>query len=189
LSQSISDLEEFATERGFDPEWLHDFAGFRLAPEGETPFPGRWVKFPYPHMTGIWTHRYRRPSGADPKLPKYWAPRGTGQHLYNPLLLGPNAERVWLVEGEIDTLSLITFDVPAIGIAGSNGFKGSWALLYSSAEVFIVFDNDDAGMKGAHQLKSLMPHAEVLEVPFEGDLNDWMREDPDTMERWIARVP
>lgn len=178
---------EFAESRGFDPEWLAE-RGFTLADEDETPFGGRWIKFPYPHRGGIWTHRYRRPLDGDENWPKYWAPKGTGHHLYNPLLLGPHSPEVWLVEGEFNALSLVTFDVPAIGVAGVNGFKRSWAYLFSEADVYIAFDNDEAGQKGAATLKGILPHAYILEVPPPHDINEWMTEDPEFLEEWITHA-
>lgn len=181
-------LDAFAQVRGFRVDFLRKY-GFEAAPEGETPFPEEWIKFPYPSLTGIHTHRYRRPPLLDDSdYPKYWAPKGTGQHLYNPLLLGPHSSEVWLVEGELDALTLITYDVPAIGIPGTQGFKQTWKYLFSEATVFIAFDNDDAGRKGASQLKSILPHAHVLEVPFDGDFNDWMKYDPDYLEDWLYHV-
>lgn len=56
-------------------------------------------------------------------------------------------------EGEVDALSLLAVDVPAIAAPGSNAWNDAWgALLPAQHPIVIVGDKDDAGEKFARQV-------------------------------------
>ena len=151
-----------------------------------------WIAIPYPHLSGIWHTRYRAPLGHDG--PKYWQPKGTSVHLYNPLHLGPNADEVWFAEGEMDTLTLIAADLPAIGIPGAssakNVFASEWKLLFDTATIVVAFDNDDAGQKaGLRVAAAFAPHSHIFNRYPDGmnDWNEWWVDDADGMRQTLRR--
>ncbi len=137
-SQPTEPLEELADARALSLDLLTD-VGVRI--EEGTSHP---IVIPYPNLSGTWYERRRKWIGDDSK-PKYLSPKHADPHLYNPLGLGPNAEVVWITEGEIDALSLIEIGRPAVGTQGTQTYDGRWSLLYEHAEVVLAFDADDAG--------------------------------------------
>ena len=125
------------------------------------------IVFPYPHLTGIWYERRRTWIG-DTRPNKYLSPKGSSPHLYNPLHLGPNASQVWLCEGEFDTLTLVHYGLPAIGVAGTNAFNKKWVHLFSSAEVIVAYDGDPAGLEAGSKLVEAFrqQRTRAFQVPF-----------------------
>jgi len=71
-------------------------------------------------------------------------------------------------EGEFDRILLEANGVPAISsTVGATGFKKDWCLAFKNCEkVYICFDNDDAGQKGADKLGKMIleeyPHIKVF---------------------------
>ena len=81
--------------------------------------------------------------------------------LCNESLLGvePSSEsEIWITESEIDTLSLISYGVPAISIMGSHISEEQCKELERSPfrRFVLATDNDEAGRKGASQIKRLL---------------------------------
>jgi len=173
------DIAAFAATRGLPVEFLVKM-GLHISPaDGERP---GWIAIPYPNLTGIWHTRYRNPGVEGPK---YWAPSGSGTHLYNPLCLGPNADVVWFTEGEIDCLVMVYLGYPAVGIPGATigaRFHRSWKMLYEEAEVVVAFDNDEAGQTAAEKLAAVFqPHSRLF-IPPEGmDINEWWQANPEDL--------
>lgn len=67
-------------------------------------------------------------------------------------------EEVWITESEIDALSLISYGVPAVAIMGSHISEDQCKELERTPfrRFVIATDNDDAGRKGASQIKRLL---------------------------------
>lgn len=176
----LGSLDEFAATRGFEPEELSRWG---ISVEGDV------VLIPVLGRHGAWYHREHRPGGS----PKY-KPRGegVGNHLYNPLGLGPGADVVWLAEGEFDTLSLVTVGAPAVGVLGAASFDRHWALLYSSALVIVAFDPDsesDEQSKRVGAIMSLFPHVErfdPLKVGGYNDINEWFKADRNDLKAKVS---
>ena len=181
-------ITDFAESRGFTGEFLSRY-GVRHAVEADDcPEYGDWIAIPYRNLTGTWHNKYR--NLAD-KGPKYFAPHGSDAHLYNPALVGPDAEIVWLTEGEFDCLSLIAIGHKAVGVPGVTGFKPVWKHLFSDAVVIVAFDPDDAGRNAAIKVASLFRRSHVFDQYPDGrDLNDWFKDDPngmfDTIDDWMT---
>lgn len=69
-----------------------------------------------------------------------------------------NIKEVWITESEIDALSLISYGVPAVAIMGSHISEDQCRELERSPfrKYVLATDNDDAGRKGASQIKRLL---------------------------------
>ena len=67
-------------------------------------------------------------------------------------------EEVWITESEIDALSLISYGVPAVAIMGSHISEDQCKELERTPfrRFVLATDNDDAGRKGASQIKMLL---------------------------------
>jgi DNA primase len=105
---------------------------------------------------------------------KYLTDAGSQHHLYN--VIDADKSPVYLTEGEFDCMILKQMGLNAVGVPGVNGFKAQWAWLFQDADVFIAFDGDEAGHKGALSLaRVLSPHVAglvVVDMPEGKDIND-----------------
>lgn len=176
------DLETFAQTRGFTVEELSKW-NITVDERGR-------VLIPTLGRAGSWGNRVHNPMGR----PKYRNEHeGQGNHLYNPLGLGPNSREIWLAEGEFDTLSLVTVGAPAVGVLGAAGFREEWALLFAGARVFVAFDPDSESEEQAKRIgaiMSLLPHAvrfDPLVVGGHNDINDWFKVDRLGLKEKVAQ--
>ena len=114
----------------------------------------------------------RNPSSIDG--PKYRYEAGSTAALYNiQTLRAVTNEPVFICEGELDALLLNSLGNIAVTSTGGSGtFKKEWAKCFDDKRVYIVFDKDDAGYKGAMKVQGLVPHAEIVILPDDFDGND-----------------
>lgn len=127
--------------------------------------------------------RYLRPS-----THKYDSLKGVKIHLYN--VMATDADRVWICEGEFDSLILSQLGYQSVGVPGVNGFKPSWKYLFSSCDqVTIVMDGDDAGKQGANRLASILgevvPVVKLARMPIGKDVTDLFLTDVDELRRVV----
>jgi len=78
-------------------------------------------------------------------------------------------DELWLCEGELDALCLISQDLPAVTITGGAGvWKDEFAPLFRDKKVNIVYDCDEAGEKGAKRiagiLKDVAKKVDIIEL-------------------------
>ena len=125
-------------------------------------------------------NKYRRsPLEGDIK-PKYLYDRGgkitlygadqlvahvsAGVSAYEPDVIKKNP--VVITEGELDTLVCWSLGIPAVSsTGGAQSFQEEWVTILSRYEVFVCFDNDEAGHKGAVKVLSYLPDAKVIFIP------------------------
>lgn len=85
-------------------------------------------------------------------------------------------DTVYLVEGEIDCLTLQQMGFNAVGVPGVQTFKTEWLdYLDMAKRVFVIFDQDSAGRAGAEKVSSIIgPRSRIVELPRQGiDVNDY----------------
>lgn len=119
---------------------------------------------------------------------KYDSVAGESVHIFNVANTG--LPKVWICEGEFDALVLSQLGFSAVGIPGAGGFKPEWKYLFSHCtQVSIAFDGDDAGLKGARRISSLLgdvcDNIRILALPPGIDCNDIYIKSPDEL---IARM-
>lgn len=95
-------------------------------------------------------NKYRR----DPESttgPKYKYDSGSKISLYNPTAL--EHEMIIICEGELDAIRLESLGYHAISsTGGASSFQKDWISLFDNKQVYICFDTDSAGIKGAIKL-------------------------------------
>lgn len=120
---------------------------------------------------GFLFNKYRR----DPSLSegaKYSYDKGASATLYNSETLC-HATSVIITEGELDALVLESAGLHAVSSTGGSGtFKKEWYDLFREKEVFICYDNDEAGVSGAIKVAAIIPHAKIIELPDFGGVKD-----------------
>ncbi len=113
---------------------------------------GTRIVIPIFDVTGMWLfNKYRR----DPELalgPKYTYDSGSTMALYcHDLIL--RAPRIVICEGEFDALLLQQMGFPAVTSTGGAGsFREEWVKDFINKDIYIVFDNDAAGLRGATRI-------------------------------------
>ena len=175
------EFQRFASNRGFDPNWLAEL-GMGRADSEAVGYAGQWVGIPYLHKTGQWYTRYRR-IDFEGHGPKYLSPPGATPRLYNPLHCGPDADYVWFCEGEFNALALVNLGLNAVAIGGASNWKNHWTTLFESATVLVGYDNDPAGKQNALMTANQFKDAYIFEKYPDGvnDFNEWMVVDKEQM--------
>ena len=114
-----------------------------------------------------------------PDVPKmYVMPRSSGE-LYGWETVLAKPERIIICEGEFDRLVLEAQGFPAVtSTGGAASFRAEWAAdFFPIPEVYICFDRDEAGRRGADRVAALIPRAKIIDLPAEagngGDVTDF----------------
>lgn len=94
--------------------------------------------------------------------------------------------KVWVTEGEFDSLILSQMGFPAVGIPGANAFKPEWKYLFRNCEqVSLVFDSDEAGKRGASRVSGLLSdvveNLRILYLPPNQDVTDLYLQNPEEL--------
>lgn len=122
-------------------------------------------------------NKYRRNPASD-EGPKYRYEKGSTTALYNVQTItgkeaGDFQNPIFICEGELDALLLNSKGLLAVtSTGGSSNFKKEWADIFDNKNVYIVFDKDDAGYKGAMKTQGIIPHAKTIILPDDMEGND-----------------
>lgn len=133
-----------------------------------------WMSIPYQVQYGVVAWKFRR---LDDVGPRYMAPANQPSKLFNARAVLINSEVIAICEGELDTI-MASEVVPAVGIAGVNHWKEHFGRLFvGHKRVLIVGDNDvkqdgsNPGQEFARRVAEDVPHAEVIVLPPNEDIN------------------
>lgn len=93
------------------------------------------------------------------------------------LLLRVNArgmiKSVVITEGELDALVLWSLNIPAVSsTGGALSFQSEWAIDLANFQVYVCFDNDDAGAEGMVKVLKYIPDAKVIFIPEQPHVKD-----------------
>lgn len=109
--------------------------------------------------------KYRRDPLSEQK-PKYLYDTGGKVTLYGLDKLKEADKIVVVTEGELDTLVLWSQNIPAVSsTGGAMSFQEEWAERLAPYQVYLCFDNDDAGAEGMVKVLKYIPDAKVILVP------------------------
>ena len=122
-------------------------------------------------------NKYRRnPFGPD-NLPKYTYEAGSTARLFNAHKLN-ELHSIIITEGELDAMRLESAGYIAVTSTGGAGtFKDEWLPLLAGKDLYICYDNDDAGLRGAAKLLTKIPAKLVLVPRAENvkDITDYLK--------------
>lgn len=146
------------------------------------------IAIPYLNPDGtVRTIRFRY---LNPRRQKYDNFKGANIHIFN--VANTAKSKVWLCEGEFDSLVLSQIGFPAVGIPGASGFKPDWKYLFANCEqVSLVFDSDEAGEKGAQRLGSILGEVvtgdlRLVRLPEGLDVTDAYLRDPEELKELVT---
>lgn len=148
------------------------------------PYVGR-LSIPFTTPTGVVAIRYRCLEDHDCKVvdeqtgwhKKYLQGKGEGDRLFNVSALHERHPAIAIVEGEIDTMFVDTFVLPAVGLTGVSKWKPYHLRLFEDHDrVFIVGDGDKAGREMVDRLVELLPNGQGVVFPKDYDVNSYYLE-------------
>lgn len=124
--------------------------GFVQDPEPEDVAARGRISIPYLTATGCVGIKYRAIDDSPKKYlnnPGFYANR-----MFNPLFLTSRHRTIYICEGEIDTITLAQFRVPAVGFPGSGTFDTRLWRVFRNRRVIVLADDDEAGNKLANRI-------------------------------------
>lgn len=122
----------------------------------------RGIIFPYYNMDKKIVNLQFR-SYETQKKAKYLFLSGIPTCMYNEDVLNtlkPN-DVVYLCEGAIDALSIMTMNGVAVGIPGAAALKDEWIELLKRFYIKIVLDNDNTGKENAEKYKEILTEKKI----------------------------
>jgi len=84
-------------------------------------------------------------------------------------------ERVVVVEGQADAVTLGQWGIPAVALAGVSSKQSALRLLSRHEGVCVGLDQDEAGIKGARVIADALSPLTRLAAWPEGDVNEWLQ--------------
>lgn len=115
---------------------------------------------------------------------KFEIPEGVEKPVYL-LNFMKNENTVYVCESQINTLTLLSWGYPAIGLIGTGSSKQYEILNKTGIRNYILcFDGDDAGNKGAEKFKKNIRKDVIVTqkmLPFGNDVNDLTKEQFDNL--------
>lgn len=130
---------------------------------------GNKIVIPVRDLSGKFVfNKYRKNPFSVNDEPKYTYEKGSSATLYNAHNIVPNRP-VFIVEGELDSLLLQSCGLNAVSSTGGSGsFKQEWAdfIRDKTNEIYICYDRDAAGFKGAIRVQQMLPIAKIIMLPY-----------------------
>lgn len=150
-------IHEWLAKRGLTDEVLERF---------DVHWNGRQIVLPvHDEFGNVLFNKYRR----DPEVaegPKYRYDKGATSALYG-IYRYENTARTVICEGELDCLALLSKGISAVtSTGGAAAFNPEWRHKLSE-QLYICFDNDEAGYKGAFKLHGHLTLSRVVFLPRE----------------------
>lgn len=104
-----------------------------------------------------------------PPSPKdFTSPKGHDAPLYNGEILVEGLKEVVFVEGEANVLAMMSHDINnVVGVPGANFRKAAWIETLDRIapdKIYVLYDNDEAGRKGAQALASRIGYDKCLRL-------------------------
>lgn len=176
-------VKDWLNGRGLTDKTIADFKIAEQIREGKT-----YAVFPYLRDGEFINVKYRniaekkdmrQEGGAEPCL--------FGWHL-----IDPKARTVAICEGEIDAMTLHQCGIPALSVnagAGNHQWIASdWDRLERFGEIYICFDADEAGRKGAQEVITRLGTDRCKLVGFGAkDANEWLQSGA-TLEQFSSAI-
>jgi DNA primase len=129
---------------------------------------GTHIEIPIFDITGKRLyHKYRKDPFSNDDSPKYKYDAGGMSTLYNAhTIRGLQDQTIFITEGELDCLVLNSFGFFAVSsTSGSATFKPEWAEILRGNKIYIVYDRDDAGLRGALKVNKMVDWAKIILLP------------------------
>jgi len=165
--------EQYLTDRGLSNEVVQHFGLGVVAnplPEHQN-YKGR-LAIPYLTPSGVVAMRFRivPPEESDRK---YLGVAGvSAKKLFNTRDL-LNTERIFICEGEIDTMTAHQVGLKAVGVAGVSNWNSDWWRIFRNRRVTVLADADDKGQgkNFAEEICAGLADCDMITMPAGYDVN------------------
>lgn len=172
-SRSLFRVEDYLESRGLSPEFASgERLGYVEDPlPGQEQFRGR-LSIPYITRAGVINLKFRRLE--EDGSPKYLNLPGIETNLYHVESFFQGHEFICVTEGEIDALSLVSCDLPAVGVPGVKAWKSYYRRCFEDFPVIFGFcDGDEPGRDfGAFLAREIK--ARPIHMPQGQDVNSML---------------
>jgi archaellum biogenesis ATPase FlaH len=162
-------LNYLRNERGLTDETIKEFKLGYNAKRNAIAIP----IFKYDELINV---KFRHLNADEHDGVKYGSLRGAETWIYNEkaFSLGKQKGKILVVEGEFDCMSAWQRGIRNVVSSSSGaGSTGLWIELFDTVpQVYIAYDNDDAGKKGAKKLSEKIGADKCLEVKYPDDVKD-----------------
>lgn len=108
--------------------------------------------------------------------------------LYGWHLIEPSQRKIAICEGEIDAMTLYQVGIPALSVNAGAGnhqwIDNDWDRLDRFSEIFLCYDNDEAGQKGAREVANRLgaDRCKIVKFGEHKDANEALQKGFDTKE-------
>ena len=170
-------IRQYLNARGITDALMSDF---KL---GWGKFYGKWwITIPIQDIDGDFVFfKLRQDPNEGNKKMTY--PKGIEAQIYGWGMLKTTTDKIVICEGELDRLILLSKGMPAItSTHGAMTFKQEWCKrLAKISKIYICFDNDEAGRKGAERVAKMVENERnktyIITLPKKigknGDITDY----------------
>lgn len=150
-----SPAEKYLRERGITKEAQDFFRfGFVINPEPEERIYNKRLSIPYIIGDSIVGIKYRTISDYGEK---YLSSNGFyAQRIFNPNILRDLHPKVYVTEGELDTVTLWQLGIPAIAIPGVNNWNAVNPRILRNRHIVVLADGDDKEGQGMKLGKKIL---------------------------------
>ncbi len=196
-----SEFRDYLNQRGIPNEIInrHRIGEYKLFNKEKQEYI-RWITIPILNELAnpVYFKLRRDPSSTEKPKSKFF-PAGNESSVFNVELLNTEQERVFITEGELDALVLEAHGLIAVSsTAGAGTFKDAWVKFFEKAkEVYICYDNDEEGKKGASMVAKKLSVAknskifivtlpENIKVGKKGDITDYFTQFNGTVEELLS---
>lgn len=145
-------------------EWLHNRGvSDAVIQNANLSWDGRLVIPVYDIDGHFLFNKYRRDPESTDATPKYTYDKGATMQLYNMHTARLKGGELFICEGELDVLTLESIGLSAVSTTGGAGsFDPDWSHAFWMRDIYICYDNDPAGLKGAMKVQQIFPRAKVV---------------------------
>ena len=143
----------------------------------EISFAANKIVIPVKDRSGEFLFNKYRQNPFEPTGPKYSYDKGSKSTLFG-LNHIDDVSPIFITEGELDAICLASKGYNAVSSTGGAGtFDPEWGKFFEGKDIYIVYDHDDAGIKGAFHTQSIIPWAKIIWLPKQvgehGDVTDY----------------
>lgn len=138
------------------------------------PFPGHEqyagrLAIPYISATGVVDIRFRSLDGSEPK---YLGLPGSATRMFSVTSVLQGTDHIAVCEGELDTITLNSIGIPAVGIPGVSNWKPHFVkILQDFDRVFVFADGDKPGQDFAKRLAHELRNVSIIQMDEGEDVN------------------
>lgn len=162
LSESMKNYLQ--TDRGISPEIIREFEIGQVRDDV--------ISIPNKNGNGKYEGiKFRQSPKNSGSRSRYWHSKRATVGLYATSVLKQNPDTIVIAEGELKCLALLSKGIPAIsGTGGAGTYKKEWVKETEHIKnIYICYDNDQAGKDGAVKVAQLIPRAKIVTLPDMGE--------------------